>query len=172
MPCAPSAVVPTSTGTAGPQHCSPAAASDSRPQAGQKVPEAELRVHNIPGGANFKEQLKRRQGKKNPQPKTAPVCTLEEHKGRKGRMTEQGLSISLARGVPTFNLRWPISNLRWGLTCSMTGPDITGKTSCSPISPPTTETRGCKYLPPYKDTSVPPCHPPDAVMVAKAEGWV
>lgn len=63
-------------------------ASDSQPQAGQKVPDAKLRVRNIPGGANFKEQLKRRQGKKNPQPKPAPVCALEEHTGRKGWVKE------------------------------------------------------------------------------------
>jgi len=102
--------------------------SDSQPQAGQKVPDADLRVHNIPGGANFKDQLERTWGKKNPQPKPAPVCTLDEHRGRKGWKKEQGFSISLVRGVPTFNLRW-------GLTYSATGPDLRGKTSCSPISP-------------------------------------
>lgn len=33
-------------------------ASNIQPQAGQKVPDAELRAHSIPGGVNFKEQLK------------------------------------------------------------------------------------------------------------------
>lgn len=40
------------------------APSDSQPQAGQKVPGAKLRDHYIPGGANFKEQLRGGRGRK------------------------------------------------------------------------------------------------------------
>lgn len=101
-------------------------ASDSWPRAGQKVPDTEPRVHGIPGGANFKDQLKRWRGKKNPQPKPAPPCAPEEYRGRKGWMKEQGLSISLVRGVPIFNLRRSLTP---------SDPDTRGKTYCSPISP-------------------------------------
>lgn len=126
VPCAPSTEIPTSMGT-GPQHCSLTAAySQTQLAPGwAEEPDAKLRVHNIPGGASFKVQLKKRWEKKSSQPKPAPVSAPVDHKGRKRWMKEQGFSASLLREAPIFNLRRD-------LICSTTGLDITGKTPYTP----------------------------------------
>lgn len=132
VPCAPSTEVPRSMGTGGSQHCSPTAAHSQTQLAPgwAEVPDAKLRVHNIPRGANFKVQLKKQWKKKNSQPKTAPVGASEDYKGRRRWIKEQRFSASLVREAPAFNLRR-------GLICSITALDITGKTPCTPsLLPP------------------------------------